>query len=256
MKHCENCGTIMEDDVNFCPSCGQKQEKIEQEPVCPSCGKPLNPNACFCGGCGTKIFEADAADERPSAVNEERKTKTASNKNNVYGKALTFTMIGIITVILLFFFVLPWYSLGNISEQSGFGMIIQVSKQLPHLSGENIFLLLYYLLLFIPGLSVYCYVIFLSHRRTLMDFFRACSLMFGVSLVLIVLSMIIPFIASLILTGSGKAAYFNCYIGSILCLILSIAGMALPSIMTLIKSGKLKEGAVDIKGGIESKFKE
>lgn len=61
---CTACGTLMEADALFCPSCGaQKAVQAEPEPqvevepgkiICPGCGKQVEPKA-FCAFCGTKL---------------------------------------------------------------------------------------------------------------------------------------------------------------------------------------------------------
>ena len=33
MKYCKNCGTEIEDDANFCPHCGVKQEQLDKEVI-------------------------------------------------------------------------------------------------------------------------------------------------------------------------------------------------------------------------------
>ena len=57
---CVNCGTELEEGVNFCLNCGCKVEPVKQEEIkCPKCGTVLSEAANFCFVCGTKIISCD-----------------------------------------------------------------------------------------------------------------------------------------------------------------------------------------------------
>lgn len=66
-RKCGKCGETIELDSEYCPNCGEKQDKIkveeeeqkEEEPkdkkVCENCGAVHDPNVNFCSKCGTKL---------------------------------------------------------------------------------------------------------------------------------------------------------------------------------------------------------
>lgn len=65
MKKCLNCGYETEEDLNFCPECGQKLSESKTDDgvrnsdatneikTCPRCGKAIdNDEALYCSSCG------------------------------------------------------------------------------------------------------------------------------------------------------------------------------------------------------------
>lgn len=56
MKYCNNCNKEYNDNINFCPICGnQIGTPEEQIKYCPNCGKELNDSEKFCPNCGKSI---------------------------------------------------------------------------------------------------------------------------------------------------------------------------------------------------------
>lgn len=59
-KKCKQCGCELADDALFCVQCGAKQDPVVK---CPKCGH-VNPAANdFCTECGTRLKEANPAEE-------------------------------------------------------------------------------------------------------------------------------------------------------------------------------------------------
>lgn len=71
MRVCKKCSEKFDDDISFCPQCGNKFENINSindnnskntnnstiqsnKKICQKCGKQLNNNDTFCPGCGTQ----------------------------------------------------------------------------------------------------------------------------------------------------------------------------------------------------------
>ena len=57
---CKNCGTVLDNDMRFCPTCGTEVPKItepeqSQRFVCSKCGAVLVTNAKFCMKCGASV---------------------------------------------------------------------------------------------------------------------------------------------------------------------------------------------------------
>ena len=52
---CPGCGAKVEEDVKFCPECGQKMESGEEEIECPGCKAKIPADAKFCPECGMKM---------------------------------------------------------------------------------------------------------------------------------------------------------------------------------------------------------
>lgn len=52
MKECTNCGTIVGDDVVYCPKCGNN---LNRPRYCTFCGKELLSKGPFCPNCGNTI---------------------------------------------------------------------------------------------------------------------------------------------------------------------------------------------------------
>ncbi|GAA0182288.1 hypothetical protein SH2C18_46930 [Clostridium sediminicola] len=51
---CNKCGQVVNNDDNFCPSCGNKIEKIKKN-FCKHCGKEVNGDNKFCIFCGKEV---------------------------------------------------------------------------------------------------------------------------------------------------------------------------------------------------------
>lgn len=61
MKKCLKCNTTYEDNVNFCPNCGEKLVEVN---VCPKCGETVSIGDKFCKKCGAKLTK-DEVEEKP-----------------------------------------------------------------------------------------------------------------------------------------------------------------------------------------------
>ena len=88
---CVNCGTILEDELKFCRSCGTKVEDTpeqtsspndnqetpklnDQHISCPSCGEEVEDSATFCSKCGSPIHQEAEDTETTDPEAEEEPT--------------------------------------------------------------------------------------------------------------------------------------------------------------------------------------
>jgi membrane protease subunit (stomatin/prohibitin family) len=58
MKQCQKCGMMMPVSNNFCPSCGEGQQQVQQKPqgiTCPKCNSTVAVGSKFCSHCGSEI---------------------------------------------------------------------------------------------------------------------------------------------------------------------------------------------------------
>lgn len=61
MRYCEHCGTLLGDEANFCPACGNACQTSEVEPksaFCEHCGAKLDEGDMFCQECGQQRLSA------------------------------------------------------------------------------------------------------------------------------------------------------------------------------------------------------
>ena len=64
---CIHCGTLIDRDVRFCPTCGS------QSPfgyLCPSCLRPIAPGQPLCAGCGRPLYVSCPHCGEPTFVGE------------------------------------------------------------------------------------------------------------------------------------------------------------------------------------------
>ncbi len=54
---CSSCGTLNNNDAEFCRQCGSKLGVRE----CPKCRAAAEPNARFCSMCGTQLLQSGNA---------------------------------------------------------------------------------------------------------------------------------------------------------------------------------------------------
>jgi RNA polymerase subunit RPABC4/transcription elongation factor Spt4 len=47
---CPKCRTVVNREINYCPSCG-----YSFHPTCPHCKSPIRPGDAFCGKCGQRL---------------------------------------------------------------------------------------------------------------------------------------------------------------------------------------------------------
>ena len=58
MKQCQKCGMMMPVSNNFCPSCGEGQQQVQQKSqgiTCPKCNSTVAVGSKFCSHCGSEI---------------------------------------------------------------------------------------------------------------------------------------------------------------------------------------------------------
>lgn len=58
-NNCPNCHSNVDNNAKFCPNCGEKITKVEEESskkkFCPECGAKQDGNSKFCSECGNKL---------------------------------------------------------------------------------------------------------------------------------------------------------------------------------------------------------
>lgn len=57
MKYCEKCSKEYEDNLNFCPLCGEALKVKEIH--CANCGEVITGEVKFCPFCGTKMDKTE-----------------------------------------------------------------------------------------------------------------------------------------------------------------------------------------------------
>ncbi len=104
--------------------------------ICPSCGNENRPNARFCAHCGTLLegFPPQTPEIHPPKVRAESASPVTVNDlgdtNQMVGKVGLFGGHGLITfgaLIVLFAFMLPWASCGNL-QISGLDIATQPAQ--------------------------------------------------------------------------------------------------------------------------------
>ncbi len=85
-KQCPNCGSMLDDNMKFCPKCGAKQENESYriEKFCKFCGNELEPGARFCGSCGRElivnIYDGNGNETIHSSINATDYVKSGLGK--------------------------------------------------------------------------------------------------------------------------------------------------------------------------------
>ncbi len=64
---CIHCGTLIERDSHFCPTCGSHSPFGY---LCPTCLKPIQKNQKVCSGCGRPLYVACPACGKLTFVQE------------------------------------------------------------------------------------------------------------------------------------------------------------------------------------------
>jgi predicted component of type VI protein secretion system len=67
---CSSCGTTVNADANFCPSCGEELGAAEPEPLteCPSCAADVDEGDAFCASCGENLDRHRGGTEPPETI--------------------------------------------------------------------------------------------------------------------------------------------------------------------------------------------
>lgn len=73
-RYCPYCGSKVDENANFCGSCGQKLESYDGKIICKNCGKEIERGSSFCPYCGTAVVNnvIDVA-EKNSGINDNGK---------------------------------------------------------------------------------------------------------------------------------------------------------------------------------------
>ena len=100
MKNCPNCNAQLEEDVVFCPKCGQHlnpptEDMAEKENKCPKCGVMLEKGAVFCANCGERIESNVPVETTAAPINTNNPVQNGSNKRNV--------LLGILAIVVAVF---------------------------------------------------------------------------------------------------------------------------------------------------------
>lgn len=96
MKNCINCNKTIDNNSEFCSSCGTAQPKINnQSAKCAYCGKPIKSFEEQCGYCGAYV-EIDSASSNPFQSGSEATVKMEPTD----AFAIVSLICGIISVVL------------------------------------------------------------------------------------------------------------------------------------------------------------
>ncbi len=68
---CQNCGTELQPNEQFCYRCGQAIEQEIEKRYCVWCGAELEPDAAFCWKCGNTTDETSRPAEQPEELRQE-----------------------------------------------------------------------------------------------------------------------------------------------------------------------------------------
>lgn len=118
MKFCANCNKSFDDDLNFCPECGEKLLskdvcpkcgaaiteddkfcpscgfKLERQKVCPKCGEVLDDDAQFCPKCGEKFIDKGyVINKKSSPFNDEPEVKEKKAKAPKQKKEKSYDLV-------------------------------------------------------------------------------------------------------------------------------------------------------------------
>lgn len=69
MRTCSYCGKELEDNINFCPSCGQEVEKLK----CPKCHEEVSEEEAYCHHCGERLSKEKLSQEEKKKIKSELK---------------------------------------------------------------------------------------------------------------------------------------------------------------------------------------
>lgn len=69
MRTCSYCGKELEDNINFCPSCGQEVEKLK----CPKCHEEVSEEEAYCHHCGERLSKEKLSQEEKKKIKGELK---------------------------------------------------------------------------------------------------------------------------------------------------------------------------------------
>ncbi len=111
MKICPKCQAQVEDDVNFCTSCGEPFNAVVQESgdaalpkVCPNCNATVDHDLNFCTSCGAALAQNTVAQPAPEKKKIKIDFKELWNKYQKFiliGAGVLVALIVLIVVIAL-----------------------------------------------------------------------------------------------------------------------------------------------------------
>jgi uncharacterized membrane protein YhaH (DUF805 family)/RNA polymerase subunit RPABC4/transcription elongation factor Spt4 len=82
---CHHCGTQLVGDEDFCPNCGSPIVEVKETPACPYCGMPLEGDEDHCPVCGMEIISYPSEPlitEKTSEINANNSHTTFVNQLN------------------------------------------------------------------------------------------------------------------------------------------------------------------------------
>jgi len=85
MKICKQCNLTYDDYVNYCPTCGQLVEKVEEKKTCSKCGFQLEDYMAFCPECGTSVNFNEHEKSVSSDINHDVRKEKINSDNSAEG---------------------------------------------------------------------------------------------------------------------------------------------------------------------------
>ena len=202
MKFCANCNKSFDDDLNFCPECGEKLLskdvcpkcgaaiseddkfcpscgfKLERQKVCPKCGEVLADDAQFCPKCGTRFEDKGfVVEKKSSPFNEdpeprEKKVKAPKQKKEKsFDLASKIVNISFACSTFLVILLILIGCFGSVYNQQSiayfFGKGAENFKNLPEggYKGFEIFLFTFENIFYFAGVVGFCFLATLSVMR-------------------------------------------------------------------------------------------
>lgn len=111
-KFCTNCGNEIEVDTAFCPVCGFKFNKgQEQQPktkFCQACGEKINVNAEICPHCGVRVAGVVRSEEKSAllaAILSFLFPGLGHLYNGLTKKGVSFIIAYIVSAVLIFILI-------------------------------------------------------------------------------------------------------------------------------------------------------
>lgn len=99
MRTCSYCGKELEDNINFCPSCGQEVEKLK----CPKCHEEVNEEETYCHHCGERLSKEKLSQEEKKKIKSELKKSLPLAIANLVAKIFALLIpLALIGLLVLF----------------------------------------------------------------------------------------------------------------------------------------------------------
>lgn len=88
MRNCSYCGKELEDNIDYCPSCGEKVDKLK----CPHCNEDISEDETYCHHCGTRLSK--------EKLSPEEKEKLKKDNKKGFGLSLIYLLTKIFALLI------------------------------------------------------------------------------------------------------------------------------------------------------------